>query len=69
MGHDNGIARPSSPLARSFLFAPGNHLRRVEKALSLAADAVISNGGPRPLRARAVIPPDPAALRAVAKAH
>src|SRR3984893_4530580 len=26
---------------RSFLFAPGNHVRRVEKALSLDADAVI----------------------------
>src|SRR5438270_13836831 len=26
---------------RSFLFAPGNHLRRVEKALTLDADAVI----------------------------
>src|ERR1700676_3948899 len=26
---------------RSFLFAPGNHARRVEKALSLDADAVI----------------------------
>jgi citrate lyase subunit beta/citryl-CoA lyase len=26
---------------RSFLFAPGNHARRVEKALELAADAVI----------------------------
>ncbi|HVY18103.1 MAG TPA: CoA ester lyase [Rhodopila sp.] len=26
---------------RSFLFAPGNHPRRVEKALTLAADAVI----------------------------
>lgn len=26
---------------RSFLFAPGNHARRVEKALSLPADAVI----------------------------
>jgi len=26
---------------RTFLFAPGNHPRRVEKALSLAADAVI----------------------------
>jgi citrate lyase subunit beta/citryl-CoA lyase len=26
---------------RSFLFAPGNHARRVEKALSLGADAVI----------------------------
>lgn len=29
------------PLNRSFLFAPGNHARRVEKALALAADAVI----------------------------
>ena len=28
-------------LNRSFLFAPGNHARRVAKALSLAADAVI----------------------------
>src|SRR5258707_3858646 len=28
-------------LLRSFLFAPGNHTRRVEKALSLQADAVI----------------------------
>ena len=28
-------------LNRSFLFAPGNHPRRVEKALSLGADAVI----------------------------
>ena len=26
---------------RSFLFAPGNHKRRVEKALTLDADAVI----------------------------
>ncbi|NBO90588.1 MAG: CoA ester lyase, partial [Betaproteobacteria bacterium] len=26
---------------RSFLFTPGNHSRRVEKSLSLAADAVI----------------------------
>src|SRR3954469_3120396 len=26
---------------RSFLFAPGNHVRRVEKALSLDTDAVI----------------------------
>jgi len=33
---DNAI-RP----LRSFLFAPGNHARRVEKALSLDADAVI----------------------------
>jgi citrate lyase subunit beta / citryl-CoA lyase len=29
------------PVFRSFLFAPGNHARRVEKALSLGADAVI----------------------------
>src|ERR1051326_559780 len=29
------------PLLRSFLFAPGNHARRVEKALTLPADAVI----------------------------
>ena len=27
--------------SRSFLFAPGNHARRVEKALTIAADAVI----------------------------
>lgn len=30
-----------SPALRSLLFAPGNHPRRVEKALSLDADAVI----------------------------
>ncbi len=29
------------PLNRTFLFAPGNHPRRVEKALGLGADAVI----------------------------
>lgn len=29
------------PVFRSFLFAPGNHPRRVEKALDLGADAVI----------------------------
>ena len=28
-------------LSRTFLFAPGNHARRAEKALTLAADAVI----------------------------
>jgi citrate lyase subunit beta / citryl-CoA lyase len=33
--------RTAIPLLRSFLFAPGNHARRVEKALSLDADAVI----------------------------
>ena len=32
-------AQPS--VLRSFLFAPGNHPRRVEKALTLGADAVI----------------------------
>jgi len=32
--------RPERPL-RSLLFAPGNHARRVEKALTLDADAVI----------------------------
>lgn len=31
----------SASVFRSFLFAPGNHPRRVEKALSLDADAVI----------------------------
>jgi citrate lyase subunit beta / citryl-CoA lyase len=29
------------PLNRSYLFCPGNHARRVEKAFALAADAVI----------------------------
>jgi citrate lyase subunit beta/citryl-CoA lyase len=29
------------PIHRSFLFAPGNHARRVEKCLTLGADAVI----------------------------
>ena len=29
------------PVFRSFLFAPGNHARRVEKCLTLGADAVI----------------------------
>src|ERR1700674_3378310 len=33
--------RSTIPLLRSFLFAPGNHKRRVEKALTLDADAVI----------------------------
>ena len=32
---------PAAPPLRSFLFAPGNHARRVEKALTLDADAVI----------------------------
>jgi len=34
------MSKPMPPL-RSLLFAPGNHARRVEKALSLDADAVI----------------------------
>src|SRR4029077_1309991 len=34
------MSTPVRPL-RSFLFAPGNHARRVEKALTLDADAVI----------------------------
>jgi hypothetical protein len=33
--------KPSSLPLRSFLFAPGNHARRVVNALSLNADAVI----------------------------
>jgi hypothetical protein len=33
--------KPASPPLRSFLFAPGNHARRVANALSLDADAVI----------------------------
>ena len=33
--------RTAITLLRSFLFAPGNHARRVEKALTLDADAVI----------------------------
>lgn len=31
----------TGPLLRTMLFAPGNHARRVEKALTLGADAVI----------------------------
>jgi citrate lyase subunit beta/citryl-CoA lyase len=37
---DSDMDKSTRPL-RSFLFAPGNHARRVEKALSLDADAVI----------------------------
>src|SRR5271155_2384922 len=39
-GADSPGKTAMQPL-RSFLFAPGNHARRVEKALSLDADAVI----------------------------
>ena len=38
-GHDAGGDQMA--VYRTFLFAPGNHPRRVEKALSLDADAVI----------------------------
>src|SRR5215212_8803264 len=46
---------------RSFLFAPGNHTRRVEKALSLDADAVILD-----LEDAVAIAEKPAAREAVA---
>ncbi len=35
------MTNPFPPVLRTFLFAPGNHPRRVEKALGLGADAVI----------------------------
>lgn len=35
------MTQPVPTVLRSFLFAPGNHPRRVEKALALDADAVI----------------------------
>ncbi len=35
------MAKTDVAVLRSFLFAPGNHSRRVEKALALGADAVI----------------------------
>lgn len=35
------MTNTSPPVLRTFLFAPGNHPRRVEKALTLGADAVI----------------------------
>jgi citrate lyase subunit beta/citryl-CoA lyase len=37
---DRKMSQPSPPL-RTLLFAPGNHARRVEKAVTLDADAVI----------------------------
>src|SRR5206468_1845105 len=37
----NRGAEPEMPLNRSFLFAPGNVARRVEKALTLDADVAI----------------------------
>ena len=48
---------------RSFLFAPGNHARRVEKALTLDADAVILD-----LEDAVAIAEKPAAREAVAAA-
>jgi hypothetical protein len=36
----------------------------VSEALELAADAMICANGHRPARARLVVPPEPAALRA-----
>jgi citrate lyase subunit beta / citryl-CoA lyase len=48
---------------RSFLFAPGNHARRVQKALSLDADAVILD-----LEDAVATAEKPAALEAVAAA-
>jgi citrate lyase subunit beta/citryl-CoA lyase len=35
------MTQPVPSILRTFLFAPGNHPRRVEKALALGADAVI----------------------------
>ncbi len=48
---------------RSFLFAPGNHARRVEKALSLDADAVIFD-----LEDAVAVAEKPAARQSVAAA-
>jgi len=41
MGFGKGAMTVERQPLRSFLFAPGNHARRVEKALTLDADAVI----------------------------
>jgi len=51
------------PFFRSFLFAPGNHARRVEKALALEADAVILD-----LEDSVALSDKPAARRPVAEA-
>ena len=51
------------PFHRSFLFAPGNHLRRVEKAFTLGADAVILD-----LEDSVAVSDKPAARRPVADA-
>jgi citrate lyase subunit beta/citryl-CoA lyase len=51
------------PLNRTFLFAPGNHPRRVEKALGLEADAVILD-----LEDAVAVSDKPAARKPVAEA-
>lgn len=51
------------PFNRSFLFTPGNHPRRVEKALALEADAVILD-----LEDSVALSDKPAARRPVAEA-
>ena len=51
------------PLYRSFLFAPGNHSRRVEKAFNVGADAVILD-----LEDAVATAEKPAARKAVAAA-
>ena len=51
------------PLNRTFLFAPGNHPRRVEKALGLEADAVILD-----LEDAVAVSDKPAARKSVAEA-
>jgi citrate lyase subunit beta/citryl-CoA lyase len=51
------------PLNRTFLFAPGNHPRRVEKALGLQADAVILD-----LEDAVAVSDKPTARKAVAEA-
>ena len=50
-------------IIRSFLFAPGNHARRVEKALGLGADAVILD-----LEDAVAVSEKPAARKPVAEA-
>ena len=51
------------PLNRTFLFAPGNHPRRVEKALGLEADGVILD-----LEDAVAVADKPAARKPVAEA-
>ena len=58
--------RAGTTSRRSPTSASPTRARRVTEALELAADAMICANGYRPTRARLVIPPDPAALRAAA---